>query len=82
MASVRFPLISESHLLNDVTTDLLIMEDDKLCDVVAKTITGKSTCKFPESVSMRGKEFALLIGGSSPIVDETSDEQGWFRPEI
>ncbi|XP_039267392.2 kelch-like protein 26 isoform X2 [Styela clava] len=78
MANVRIPLISDQHLINDISTDLLIMENDALCNRISGIVTGKSACKFDEHVAMRGeREFVLMIGGSAPVVDETSEDRGY-----
>lgn len=76
MSGIRFPLLTEKALIDHVSTDLLVMENDRLCDKITGVITGKSICKFDEEVEMRGTDFILLIGGSAPIEDETSDDRG------
>lgn len=76
MRTVRIPLLSESRLLNDVSTDLLVMGDDVICERVTQAIAGKALSHCSEPVSMRGSDHVLLVGGSAPIDDETSDELG------
>ena len=77
MASVRFPLLNSDNLVNNITTDLLVMSSKEMCNRITDVITSIPFYYFSEPVSMRGKECILTVGGSYPIADETSEERGY-----
>jgi len=77
MSVVRFPLIGERALIDHVTTDMLVVSNQNLCKHVTNVISGKTKKVFPNEVAMRGSECIVTLGGSYPIEDVTSKEQGY-----
>ena len=77
MSVVRFPLMSSKNLIHHVSTDLLIMSSPEMSRRITDIITSAPLMSFSEPVTMRGQECILIAGGSYPIEDETSEEQGY-----
>uniref|UniRef100_H2XR86 BTB domain-containing protein n=1 Tax=Ciona intestinalis TaxID=7719 RepID=H2XR86_CIOIN len=73
MSVVRFPLMNQQKLIDHVISDLLVMESDALCGLVTRVISQKPFHAFDEPVYMRGNEYIITLGGSSPVSDITSE---------
>lgn len=64
-------------MVHHVSTDLLIMSCPEMSRRITDVITSAPLMSFSEPVSMRGKECILILGGSYPVEDETSEERGY-----
>nr|CAB3259632.1 kelch-like protein 17 [Phallusia mammillata] len=77
MSSVRFPLICERKLVDQVTIDPMVMENENLCKHITEVISSKPMHVFPQPVEMRGADYIVTLGGSCQVDDVTSHELGY-----